>query len=347
MNGSLSTIEYSLRASLKPLNGGSPLQLVHPLVVKRAIPPSDVPRQSIRIFPPTNLTAHVSLPSVIHPIGESTASLRLDGIIKRNTDTGTQTHWKLKRLTWRIDETQKVVSPACSKHAAKSGTTDEDEPSGTPHHEVRTLNSEELKSGWKSDYSGPDGCIELEFPYSIRPDSHPICDIKAEDGTEVSHVLVVEMIVAEEFAPIRRPHQTTPTGAARVLRMHFNTVVTERGGLGISWDEEQPPLYENVPASPPTYNASTSPYHGPAIPDYEELDNLTNSITPLRSNTPAGERPWSQERPGPAPIATQGDEARSASESGNLPTTGGHSGFVFNMFHLRSQAGSPTTTTHN
>jgi len=44
-----------------------------------------------------------------------------------------------------------------------------------------------------------------------------------------------------------------PTGAARVLRMQFHLLVTERSGLGISWDEEIPPVYENIPASPPSY----------------------------------------------------------------------------------------------
>jgi arrestin-related trafficking adapter 1 len=131
-----------------------------------------------------------------------------------------------------------------------------------------------MKTGWKADYSsGPDGSIELEFPFSIRADTHPICDVKAEDGTEISHSLVIELIVAEEVAPLRKPHQAQPTGAARVLRMNFNITVTERGGLGISWDEEQPPLYEDVPASPPRYGKSEE-YTGAPIPDYEELEDL-------------------------------------------------------------------------
>lgn len=45
----------------------------------------------------------------------------------------------------------------------------------------------------------------------------------------------------------------TPTGAARVLRMQFRLTVSDRSGLGISWDEETPPVYENIPAAPPTY----------------------------------------------------------------------------------------------
>jgi len=286
MHGSLSSIAYILKATITPKTG-EPLSLSHPLSVRRAIQPSDLPRQSIRIFPPTNLTAHVSLPSVIHPIGEFNAALRLDGIVRRNADTGIQTHWKLKRLTWRLDETQKVISPACAKHALKSGAAPDDK-KGAAHQEVRTLNSEELKTGWKADYSRPDGSIELEFPFSMRPDAYPVCDVKAEDGTEVSHVLVVEMIVAEEYAPTKKPSQTTPTGAARVLRMHFNAVVTERGGMGISWDEEQPPLYENVPASPPGYGRSES-LDGAAIPDYEELDRLPGPRLGLAGPSSGGE----------------------------------------------------------
>lgn len=56
--------------------------------------------------------------------------------------------------------------------------------------------------------------------------------------------------------------------------MHFNVVVTERAGLGISWDEEQPPLYEDVPLSPPNYQ-SNDLFDEP-IPDYDDLMPLDN-----------------------------------------------------------------------
>jgi hypothetical protein len=142
------------------------------------------------------------------------------------------------------------------------------------HQDIKNLNVQELKNGWKADYSsGPDASVEMEFHFSVRADSNPQCDVKAEDGTEISHSLVIELIVAEEVAPISRPSHATPTGAARVLRMNFNLPVTERSGLGVSWDEEQPPLYEHVPASPPGYGG-TEEYTGPAIPDYVELETL-------------------------------------------------------------------------
>jgi hypothetical protein len=271
MHGSLSSIEYVLKAVAIPKTG-DPITLTKELDVKRALKPAEAPRHSIRIFPPTNLTAIVDLPVVIHPIGEFTAYLRIDGAVRRNPETKNQTHWKLKRVNWRLEETQKVISPACSKHALKAGAGP-DEKKGVAHQEVRVLNTGELKSGWKCDYSNADGSIEMEFSYSIRSDVPAICDIKAQDGTEVAHSLIVELIVAEEIAPIRKPSQCTPTGVARVLRMHFTKTLTERSGLGISWDEEQPPLYENVPASPPGYG-NVGVYDGVPIPDYEELDQL-------------------------------------------------------------------------
>lgn len=38
-----------------------------------------------------------------------------------------------------------------------------------------------------------------------------------------------------------------------MLRMQFKVILTERSGMGISWDEEMPPMYEDVPISPPGY----------------------------------------------------------------------------------------------
>lgn len=35
--------------------------------------------------------------------------------------------------------------------------------------------------------------------------------------------------------------------------MQFLLNVSARAGLGISWDEEQPPLYDNIPPGPPKY----------------------------------------------------------------------------------------------
>ncbi|KAH8801664.1 hypothetical protein F5884DRAFT_523463 [Xylogone sp. PMI_703] len=284
MKGSLCSIDYVLKATITP-KSGEPLRLSQTLDIKRAICPPDSPRHSIRIFPPTNLTANCELPPIVHPIGEFNMSMRIDGVVNRNVDAKNQTQWRLKRVSWRIEETQKTVAPACAKHLAKLGTGP-DVKKSTAYQDTRIVGQDELKTGWKADYTTPDGSIDMEFPFSISPSAHAVCDMKSADGNEVSHVLIVEMIVAEEFAPLKKPNQVAPTGAARVLRMHFNLTLTERSGLGISWDEEQPPLYENVPASPPAYG-NAEIYDGEPIPDYEELrlDPESRSATP---GTPAG-----------------------------------------------------------
>lgn len=171
--------------------------------------------------------------------------------------------------------------------------------------ELRIVAHGDVKSGWKSDFSGK-GRIELVADIvglgcstGLRPhvssksssdashDDVPgmlneatiSCDIDdPELGVYVSHVLVVEVIVAEEvvqmpkrgdgLTPVTSVSSASsgsgtlgvPTGAARVLRMQFKVNVTERSGLGIAWDAEVPPTYDDVRAlSPPTYeNLSTT-----------------------------------------------------------------------------------------
>ncbi|KAG9246078.1 hypothetical protein BJ878DRAFT_313848 [Calycina marina] len=273
MNGMLSEIQYSLKATLKTTSGEI-IKTSHALDIKRAVHPGDRDRRSIRIFPPTNIIANCELPSVIHPIGETNLKMKIDGVVKR--DNKTQTQWRLKRLTWRLDETQKLRAPACTKHAAKLGKDADEAKKFMVHEEVRTIGSAELREGWKADYESVDSSIEFEFPFGVKAGEKPICNMHMEDGTEITHTLVVEMIVTEEFAPLGKSRQATPNGAARVLRMHFNVTVTERAGLGISWDEESPPLYENVPASPPTYGQMEAFEGLPGLPDYENLSALGN-----------------------------------------------------------------------
>ncbi|CAL1185022.1 unnamed protein product [Candida parapsilosis] len=69
-----------------------------------------------------------------------------------------------------------------------------------------------------------------------------------------------------------------PTGAARVLRMQFKLPITERPGLGIAWDDEVPPTYEDVRAlSPPTYQDQTVNVLPPPI---EGSSSMQHTSTP-------------------------------------------------------------------
>ncbi|KAF2734075.1 hypothetical protein EJ04DRAFT_251672 [Polyplosphaeria fusca] len=250
-HGAIASLDYYLSA-VAISSTGEKFTYKRNIDIKRAIFPGNE-KHSIRIFPPTNLTAAVTLPPVIHPIGDFPLEMRLSGIVTNKSDS--QTRWRLRKLNWRIEETQKSVSPACPKHSQKVGG----EGKGVLHEDVHVIGSEEVKSGWKTDFEA--GNIDVEFRAACNMALKPTCDMESPNGMESKHNLVIEMVVAEEWAPLRKLSQATPTGAARVLRTQFHLVVTERAGLGISWDEEQPPMYEDVPASPPTYVADIVDYN--------------------------------------------------------------------------------------
>ena len=109
----------------------------------------------------------------------------------------------------------------------------------------------------------------------------PLCDVDSPTGLACHHNLVLEIIVAEEQTAVKSGKTAMPTGAARVLRMQFKLVLTERAGMGISWDEEQPPMYEDVPISPPGYTRMDD-FVGelPDVPEYEHLEGVAEGLTP-------------------------------------------------------------------
>lgn len=276
MDGPLASIAYEFKAeALTKVNGTlqPTIKFEKILDVKRSLGSSEVPHHSIRVFPPTNIKANVHYPHHIHPTGTNTLQIRLDGIARLNPKVGTMEYWKLKKLTWRLEEISKSLAPACEKHAPKlplpptptEGSSDAQpqQPKGLPRTETRIIGEKTIFSGWKSSYSSAtDSHIELELDYFLSKahSSLPaVCDTKwTPSGTstshEVSHQLMVEMVVSQEWAPVGKPNLVTHTGVGRILRMHFSSILTERGGIGISWDNEAPPIYQDVPESPPAYS---------------------------------------------------------------------------------------------
>lgn len=262
MDNQLVSISYEFKAEAVPTHSSAlmpPIKLEKTLDVRRSLPTPETPHHSVRVFPPTNIKASAHYPHAIHPIGSYTLALRLDGIAKLNAKVNTVEYWKLKKLTWKLEETTKTIAPACARHTPKLGeavATAEDQSSrkGVIRSESRIIGEKTLFSGWKSNYtSSTDSNVEVELDYSLAKHAKYACDSKSRDGTEVSHQLVVEMVVSQEWAPVDKPSLVTHTGVGRILRMHFATVLTERGGIGISWDNEAPPIYQDVPPSPPAY----------------------------------------------------------------------------------------------
>jgi hypothetical protein len=301
-NGSSLTIDYEFRADAKLAPTPNPgthqhqhqhappvLRFVRTIPVKRALPIAEHPHHSVRLFPPTNIKTSAHYASVIHPGAKNTVTLKLDGLMSLNERTKTLDLWKLKRVSWKLEEIARTVAPACDKHKFMvvtkphaEGESPDEERRGVTRSESRVLGEKHLHEGWKSDYTGTDGTVDMEFDYSIsskrtgagtgaggKGQPKYACDDKSQAmGLSITHSLLIEMVVSKEYAPVGKPHMSAQTGTGRILRMHYGVVLTENPGCGVSWDEETPPLYQDVPASPPGYPLLEGPI------DYEELELL-------------------------------------------------------------------------
>ncbi|KAI0902070.1 hypothetical protein F4806DRAFT_25754 [Annulohypoxylon nitens] len=294
-DNSVVAIRYDFTAEVTPKISGPAIKLAKTIDVKRSLQVPELPHHSIRIFPPTNIAASVHFSQVMHPVSTNTVTLRLDGIVKHNIEAKSVEYWKLKRLSWKLEENMETVAPACDKHAPKDPEIGVSTKKGTKRTDSRIIAHADMHNGWKSDYS-PSGCIEMEIQCALPPSAKAACDMKSEDGTEVTHQLVVEMVVVQEYAPTAHPKHITPTGVARILRMHFGVVITERAGLGVSWDNEAPPIYQDVPPSPPSYSCDV-PYES-----VEDLSLSRRSGESGRTASPAYEGPAPPTSPTPPAI---------------------------------------------
>ncbi|KAK8095225.1 uncharacterized protein PG998_014449 [Apiospora kogelbergensis] len=256
-NSSIVAVKYEFTFEVK-LKHRSSLNLSKTIDVKRALPAPELPHHSVRVFPPTSMAVSVHYPQVIHTNESNKLHLRVEGFVKTDAEMKSVEYWTLKRLSWKLEEHLSTIAPACAKHSSymQKVYSEETTMKGVKRTESRTIGSAELSSGWKSDYSC-NGGVEMDLEYQCNnARAEPICDMKAHDGTEVTHQLIVQLVVVQEYASSSQPKQIIPTGVARILRMHLGITLTERAGLGVSWDNEAPPpirtylqvlLYTNRP----------------------------------------------------------------------------------------------------
>lgn len=104
----IATASYADPAS-KMTSSSTKLQLVMPIMLTRSIARGP-DRNSLRVFPPTNLTASAVLPNVVYPKSMVPLEMKLDGI------SGSNTRWRMRKLSWRIEETVRIRTNACKLH---------------------------------------------------------------------------------------------------------------------------------------------------------------------------------------------------------------------------------------
>ncbi|KAL5615068.1 hypothetical protein BROUX41_005128 [Berkeleyomyces rouxiae] len=264
-NAQLVKISYDLKAAVAvsstqaaPYISTRTIKFERSLEVKRSIIRPDGNHRSLRVFPPTDIKAEAHYSQYIYPTATNTLSLRMDNVTVRNEATQTLEYWKLRRATWRLEENVKSVAQACEKHTPAN--PDSTSKTSSLRNHTRVIGQKNMTEGWKADYTTENGRIEFDFEYGTLQPKHnaqgPIryaTDLKTPEGIEISHCLMLELVVSREWAPINRPELVSHTGTGRILRMRYPVFLTESPGLGISWDNEAPPMYQDVPASPPGY----------------------------------------------------------------------------------------------
>lgn len=230
----------------------------HVVDVKRSIPQA-LPRHSIRIFPRTNIKVNATYTAVIHPTGSNRLSLKLEGLVSQSDKPEKVDIWRLKQISWVLQQTIRTVAPACDKHTTEANPA-QSNLNGVLHQEMRVVGGDEIFDGWKSDSANSAVDIEFEFgvnqkmvSYHRGKEPNYACETETYNDTKVSHSLVIELIIYKEIAPVGEMQLASPTGMIRTLRMKVCVVMTESPGTYISWDNEVPPAYQDVPYGPPDY----------------------------------------------------------------------------------------------
>lgn len=115
-----SKIQYELIGTvtyIDPINSNKHFQIkIHmPVPVTRSIHRGP-DKNSLRVFPPTQLTAAAVLPNVVYPKSTFPLEMKLEGISSPSTGKGSDKRWRMRKLAWRLEETTRVKTNVCSQH---------------------------------------------------------------------------------------------------------------------------------------------------------------------------------------------------------------------------------------
>lgn len=194
----------------------------------------------------------------------------MEGLSSKPKDEDVIECWRLKKASWKLEETVKTVVKACQRHHIPSLCSENGEARNRAvRTETRILGDGNIPQEWKAEYSAETGHVDLEFDFGLHPErqhhhrhtaapSRYACDVSMNaagpTGSEVtvSHSLMLELVVSKARASIAKPDVATETGTGRILRMRFRVSLSDEG-TGVAWDDEAPPLYTEVPPSPPGY----------------------------------------------------------------------------------------------
>ncbi|KAI8713931.1 LDB19 domain-containing protein [Fusarium sp. LHS14.1] len=195
-------------------------------------------------FNSTNMIATLCLNSVIRPTGTNSVSLRIDNITS-GLAIGLEV-WKLKKVTWKLEESVSITLPRCPRHPTPSATSQGSDPS--QQSETHLLGKKSLRHGWEEHANESQPHITFSFDYSLnKVGAETIYACEESAGPQVTHALLVELHLEKHFVLPESPWMTSPPRAETTLRMTRPVVLTELVEPSV------PPAYGNSADSPPEY----------------------------------------------------------------------------------------------
>ncbi|KAM5344322.1 hypothetical protein ACJ41O_012859 [Fusarium nematophilum] len=258
MDTPLVSVSYELQAAVCIRRIGQPtsrtLTLKRALTVARSLSVPNSALYSRRIFPAAGIEVACLFGSAIDPIGPNKVSLTLHGLMSHPGNGESVQIWRLFKGSWRLEETVRTVAMACDRHVTGVSTSEEDK--GRARKKLRILGEDGIYNGWNSDVKT--GTAEMEFEFCIQAKPRKRQQKYAQDTgsvgeTEVTHSLVVELVLVKEHYPKGRPDLAIRTGVGRILRSEHQVVLSDYASPSTSPVEESLPFYEDLPC-PPTYS---------------------------------------------------------------------------------------------
>lgn len=254
---SLVSISYQFKATAIVVDSDNetschPIRFERTIMVNRSIPESLYPSRSVRCVN-THINIRTQHDRIICPNGTNQLTLKLNGL-KRCGDTGMGSSlWVVRTVAWTLNEHITTNFAACDIH---SNLAVEEFNGADMHRDVRSLGSGHLINGWKADYSGTDGSLELVLEYGVAKPQQAryACDLKSDSQVEISHSLCISITMSEQSTLDAVPLAAGRRGFNCMVKMALPVILTEPGDFVHSWENEFLPIYQDKSQSPPGYH---------------------------------------------------------------------------------------------
>ncbi|KAF7557824.1 hypothetical protein G7Z17_g379 [Cylindrodendrum hubeiense] len=259
MDSSLLSVSYEFHAEVHYKSKDAPnstpqtVTFKRNLPVRRHLPVPNCPLESTRNFPSAGIQVNSCIDSIVRPAGVNKVSLSLNGLLV-SPGNGQNDHlWRLWKGAWTLEENIQAVASPCERHG---GAVSADGNNDLVRRKTRLLGDGGLYSEWKENEA--DGTAEMEFGFKIRQNAHGpdiaySHDTNSPDGTEVTHALVVELVLVKEHFPAGKPHLAIRTGVGRILRFNYKVTLADGPNTASGWVVENLPCYQDEWSSPPDY----------------------------------------------------------------------------------------------